>query len=445
MPETVFDQNFVFCSVCHQRSSTGNPLMLTSCAHTLCDKHLSPDNICVVCQTRDISTIKLNDPRTLPNDVKLFFEPLPNILETIYNVSLFQINGLNEQVQYYQVHCIKLREKVARQQQLLYQAKKELDTIPLLKEKIQSLETSIQSLTSKSQNSWNSYGRNNGYDNVFDKTHFFQRKSNSSFSSGVNNRSNSNLPPPPTVDLTLDSDEYNEQQHFINKLKQTTTTLRNNTHLQRTASVSNNISSNQSKKQDKLGRSSTIGSNVAPPQYIQRNERRLNNIKNISIPHNEDLVMAESTQLNKFNSSSESNIQNGLTIPSDNPSPSTINHDNKLITPPGSDINKNDKYQRRRMSTIGTGRIQFPTPLEKLKIGKRNVSTGDDGKSLNGQSKQPTVIQCMKRRSSTSQVDSPKQFANKITKTFNPHQNNDARKSNKRNTYFRGQSATGYR
>lgn len=449
MSESVFNQNFVFCFVCHQRSSTGSPLMLTSCAHTLCNKHLSQNNVCPVCNNKDISTIKLIDERTLPNDVKLFFEPLPNALESIYNISLFQISGLNEQVQYYQTHCIKLREKVARQQQLLYQAKNELDTIPVLKQKIQFLEENLKSFNnSKSVRSI----CNNSVGSINRASSFFQRKGNASFSS-------SNKDPPPTVDLTLDNDEYNEQQQFISKLKQTNT-LRNP---QRNQSVQpNNLTSlHPYNYKGTNGTVKNVRANTVDLNYPQNkgdnSVRRLSNTKNISkniSNSNEDIAMAESTQLNKFNSSSEYQVMSPGQIPSISgiPSPNSSNNKNKyyhssismnpgnqVVTPPGRDIGSNikglgmpkDDLQRRRMSTIASGRIQFPTPLEKLKIGKRNTTTNDKN--------QPSMLQYMKRRSATSQIDSPnsKQFANKISKNNNNNKN--------KGSHYRGQTANNFR
>ncbi|CAL9733732.1 chromosome stability protein 9 [Monosporozyma servazzii] len=467
MSESVFSQNFVFCSVCHQRSSTVSPLMLTSCAHTLCNKHLSQTNVCPICNNKNISTIKLLDERTLPTDVKLFFEPLPNVLESIYNVSLFQINGLNEQVQYYQSHCIKLREKVARQQQLLYQAKNELDTIPVLKQKVQFLEETLKSFNSSRSVRSN---RNKSLTTSSRETPFFQRKLNTSFTS-------SNKEPPPTVDLTLDSDEYNEQQQFISKLKQTTTLRKpqRNQSVQPTHVTSlnhydyNENNHNNNNKSSKNVRANTVDLNYSMGRR-EPSARRLSNTKQIN--NSNDDFIAESTQLNKFNSSTEYQVMSPGQLPSISgiPSPASsnnktkyyrdnisINNNNnnndnssKLETPPGrnnsSIINSlgmpNDDLQRRRMSTIASGRIQFPTPLEKLKIGKRNTITNDkDHLSTRGS---PSMLQYMKRRSSTSQIDSPnpKQFANKITKN---NSSNNKNNNNKNSQYNRGQTASNFR
>lgn len=144
--DSIFKQIFIFCALCHQRATTGNSLFLTSCTHILSHKYLPKNGICPICKTYDFSTISLIEKQTLPNDVNLFFQPLTTLIENIHDVSVFQNNGLNEQIQYFQAHCIKMRERVARQQQLLYQAKKELDKIPFLKQKIQYLEESIKNL-----------------------------------------------------------------------------------------------------------------------------------------------------------------------------------------------------------------------------------------------------------------------------------------------------------
>ncbi|CCF56027.1 hypothetical protein KAFR_0A05920 [Kazachstania africana CBS 2517] len=191
-----FSQEFVFCNVCHIRYSKEDPLNLTSCAHILCKQHISPDKKCPVCQTEDISIIKLLESKhqQLPTDVKLFFEPIPNLMENIYNVANFQVRGLLSQLQYYQNHCVKLREKVARQQQLLYKAKQELDAVASLKERNRQLESLLR-------------GGNNFFSNI-------TPNSVSSFKE-----------PPHTVDLTLDVEE--PQQLFVDKLKKTTSFRKN--------------------------------------------------------------------------------------------------------------------------------------------------------------------------------------------------------------------------
>lgn len=58
-------------------------------------------------------------------------------------------------------------------------------------------------------------------------------------------------------------------------------------------------------------------------------------------------------------------------------------------------------------SALVSGRIQFPTPLEKLKIGKKKPITSNS----------PTNVQYLKRRSVTSQLNSPNNSVNNIGKT----------------------------
>lgn len=446
MSDSIFEQNFVFCAICHQKAATGNPLILTSCAHILCDKHFPKNDICPICKTNDFSTISLTDEQTLPNDVKIFFQPLPTLLESIYNASIFQINGLNEQVYYYQSHCIKLREKVARQQQLLYQAKNELDRIPLLKQKIQKLEDSVESLTRNITNTSKNETPVNG-SNVngtkYKISSFFNKKSNSSFGLTSKN-SYTQAQPPPTVDLTIDSDDYDEQQQqFISKLKQSQN-LRH--HGQKSLQYQgspkvkekNNRNLYNSNKRNVNIRANTVG--------LGSNEgRNINNKGNFRINNNndpnsfksyDDLAVAESTQINKLNSSSDyisQPKQNTLSpeqtrFKSGIQSPGSI-YDNKknnyyypsndkqyyknnisllnnnktnLITPP-----ENGLSRRRMSSALVSGRIQFPTPLEKLKIGKKKPITSNS----------PTNVQYLKRRSVTSQLNSPNNSVNNIGKT----------------------------
>lgn len=465
MSDTIFDKNFVFCSICHQRAATGNPLILTSCAHILCDKHLPVDNICPICKTNDISTIRLIKQQVLPNDVKLFFQPLPTLIENIYNISIFQINGLNEQVHYYQVHCIKLREKVARQQQLLYQAKNELDKIPLLKQKIQYLEGSVQSLTRTiSATTKNKTPIVDDYLNgsKYKTSPFLNKKSNTSF--GLNSENSyMHTQPPPTVDLTIDSDDYNEeqqqQQNFVSKLKRSQVLRHyNQKSLQYQGSPKEKNKNNRNLYSNNRGNTNVRANTVGLSSYKNRNTNNKRNLRmndhtfstNSSAngtKSNDDLIAAESTQINKFNSSSEyvlhptkntfspeqRQFKTGILSPrSNNNNEKYSNYyakNNKqygennismfngkktnLITPPEKDLPSNstnnnlqihdDGIQRKRMnSTLASGRIRFPTSLEKLKIGKRKPVTGNS----------PTIAQYLKRRSVTSQIDSPNNFAN---------------------------------
>lgn len=196
MSEGLFNQAFVYCGVCHRNSTTEDPLYLTSCAHTLCSQHLN-NRVCPICATCDILVIKLVENKQLPDDIKILFQPIPNVLENLYNVSQFQITGLVNQCQFYQDHCMKLREKCARQRQLLFQAKQELDSVATLKSRVAELESML-----KGKRRSDSITRSAS--SVFTETR-----------------------PADMVDLTLDesSIEGNEES-FIKKLK-TTSSLRN--------------------------------------------------------------------------------------------------------------------------------------------------------------------------------------------------------------------------
>lgn len=194
MPEGLFNQPFVYCGVCHRNSTKEDPLYLTSCAHTLCSQHLN-NRTCPICATSDTLVIKLVENKQLPDDIKILFQPIPNVLENLYNVSQFQITGLVNQCQYYQEHCMKLREKCARQRQLLFQAKQELDSVAKLKSRVAELESMLKRRSDSITGSASS---------VFTETK-----------------------PPDTVDLTLDESSMEEnEESFIKKLK-TTSSLRN--------------------------------------------------------------------------------------------------------------------------------------------------------------------------------------------------------------------------
>lgn len=191
MASSLFDQPFVHCGVCHRVSSQEDPLYLTSCAHTLCSQHMNIE-ICPICHISDILVIKLTDSKQLPDEIKMLFQPIPSLLENFHNVSQFQITGMVNQCHYYRSTCEKLKEKCARQRQLLFQAKEELDSVASLKNRIAELELRLQSQFTPSSST------------VF---------------SGLR----TNHRAPDTVDLTL---EDNQEESFIRKLK-TTNSLRN--------------------------------------------------------------------------------------------------------------------------------------------------------------------------------------------------------------------------
>ena len=341
----IFNQTFVYCGVCHRRSTLGDPLSLTSCAHILCSQHVLPSKVCPICQTNDISIILLTDSKPLPNDVRIFFEPMPQVLEQLYNVSQFQMNGWINQCKYYQSHCVKLREKCARQQQLLYQAKQELDAITTYKNKIKELENII-----KRQN--------------ITRLEFQQSSRSLSTSSSLMGKH----PPPPTVDLTLDDDEEHsleaiEEASFLNKLKKTSSLWNSKTKVNNKANARG-----QRKKQSQI-----LPSN--------------NNNNHTSIT-----IAAESTQLNRQGYSPTTNSVNSniseiihsLSSPSSSahlsPGPSSISSNipsSKLVPNSYSKTNGNNDNIINNINNNNTGmnntsRAQFPNALEKLRIVRRN-------------------------------------------------------------------------
>lgn len=143
--DNLYLQHFVHCGVCHKRAGKGDSLWLTSCAHLLCDTHLTPSKICSICGNKDISCIKLGEQKKpVPAEVQAYFEPVTTMVENVYNVAQFQVRGLTEQCEYYQKACITLKDKCGRQQQLLFKAKQELDNIPKLRQRIKELEDKLR-------------------------------------------------------------------------------------------------------------------------------------------------------------------------------------------------------------------------------------------------------------------------------------------------------------
>ncbi|EDO15599.1 hypothetical protein Kpol_483p18 [Vanderwaltozyma polyspora DSM 70294] len=210
-----FDQLFVYCGVCHRRSSKEDPLFLTSCAHILCSQHWDSKlgRNCTLCSAGDVSVVVLSDARPLPPDITVFFQPIEQTLETLYNVSQFQMTGLVNQCRFYQDHVVTLQAKCAKQRQLLFQAKNELDSIPKLKTKISELELQLRTYQKRDTPFFTSKQHFKS-DRVSSMSSASERNGNSIFSNMKNH-----LPDPPaTVDLTLD-DENELEQAFVRKLK----------------------------------------------------------------------------------------------------------------------------------------------------------------------------------------------------------------------------------
>ncbi|CCD27121.1 SUMO ligase CST9 NDAI_0J02290 [Naumovozyma dairenensis CBS 421] len=355
---SLFDQPFVYCAICHRRSAKEDPLGLTSCAHILCSQHLSPSKICPACNTNDISIIRLVDNKTLPNDVKIFFEPIPQALESLYNVSQFQISGLRKQCQYYQNHCVKLREKCARQQQLLYKAKQELDSIPPLKKQITELENIIKRQEenmsrTKNQNYLIGNGRRNNNNNMYT----FPSCSSTSSSMG-------NHPPPPTIDLTLDyddggseSDINNIEQTFINKLK-------------KTSSLRKNLQQNRNNSNNNSGIMMTSSKNIPivaeSTQYSPMVQEKDLHIA-LSSSSNEAISSGHSSSNLTFNLNSNLNSSKFL------PTSHTTTVTSALL---GNKNNENKNSNNNKMMKPINKRKQFPNALENLRIVKRNNTIG---------------------------------------------------------------------
>lgn len=342
MSQVTFNHPFVYCGVCHRRYSPEDPLKLTSCAHILCSMHVNDREVCPICDTTDISFIKLVQGKNLPNDVSSFFEPLPQLLESIYNVSQFQQQNLINQIQYYQNHCVKLREKVARQQQLLYKAKQELDTVSHLKSRITELESQLQ------DKQINSITGSNFFDS--------NRRNSSKMS-----YTRDSIQPPMTVDLTI-GDELIEQDNFVSKLK-------------RTSSLRNNIQKN-SRRQSSNGKET---SNLTGLKYQNGKFRAYTEIGDLGS------IDAESTQLNKFGYSptnlqftkgvENSNIPTLTSLSSSSMSPghSSITYSSSNGYNNQNNNNNNDKNNQSK----------FPLALDKLRIAKRNNTTNNEtGRSI---------------------------------------------------------------
>ena len=372
MPQNNFNQPYIYCSICHRHYTREDPLNLTSCAHTLCTAHTTTTGICPVCDTRDISIIRLNENKTLPRDVQIFFEPLPEMLETLHNISQFQLNGLIGQVNYFQNHCIKLREKVARQQQLLYKAKQELDTLASLKSKISELEYQLRRAQESSSGT---------------RSNFFSGGTFSGSSRQTSDKSLS-LQPPVTVDLTMDDGGY-EERNFVSKLKKN--------------SLLTGIKSG--KYQPTNGPGSGYLQRRANSVQVRGNTGEANRNNNTYGTPSSSII-AESTQLQKYVYSPNTQAQNhphgmgninghisnlptlgspGLTMRGQSSLPyGSLNGVETKNSPLGSlpinngrsrqYMNGFERTKLRQSNNVKSG-LNFPTPLDNLRIVKRNNTT----------------------------------------------------------------------
>lgn len=367
-----FDQPFVFCSICHKKPTREDPLSLTSCAHILCSQHTPPisnfsTNTCSFCNSNNISLIRLNDTdnESLPPDITPYFQPLPNHLENLYNISQFQFNNMKNQIQYYQEVILKLRERSARQRQLLTQAKVELDSIPKLKtninelkEKLREKDLQLNSLAFNSNstsdslsgsstpgiNSKNKFFKNgfpnqsnHNTRNIQSKLSAPRARSVFSFDLKNNRRSdftnnNENCRPPLTVDLTLDDDSISDkknniERNFFNKYNHT---------------PNNNENSNNS-----------LGNNI---------DGKLLSKEYITDPNSTNNILSESTQIMK-----QSNIPR---------------------VQKNSTIYNNFSPHRTSVSSVLQNQ-EMPSRLKNLKFRKRSTTVTD---SFNGktQSQIPT-------------------------------------------------------
>lgn len=405
----MFEQSFVYCNICHRRHSNGDPLRLTSCAHILCSLHVNNDNICPVCNSHDISVIKLDADKNLPNDVTSFFEPLPNLLETIYNVSQFQQQALVNQIQYYQTHCVKLREKVARQQQLLYKAKQELDGVTQLKNRITNLELQLRQVNMNYSNNGNNYRSQSQAVSKF----FDTKCSNKLPVTNFENKGSTSLQPPMTVDLTMDDSNHEDGGNFLSKLK-------------KTASLRNGMLAPFNSDNGKL---IPHVSNDYRANTYSGHPYNTNIPRNMSIATN-DGIEAESTQLAKYVYSP--NNARPLTKDLTSMKVSSLSSLSSGSTSRGHSSltygSSNSNHTKDRNSNnSGSNRNKFPQALDRLRIAKRNSTTNNEStrtisnsqgiiahmrSSSNNNNKYISSTFSSNKRSLTSQVTGGSKYSN---------------------------------
>ncbi|KAG0672382.1 hypothetical protein C6P45_003066 [Maudiozyma exigua] len=409
----LFEQSFVYCNICHRRHSNGDPLRLTSCAHILCSMHVNNDNICSVCSTHDISVIKLEADKNLPTDVTAFFEPLTNLLETVYNVSQFQQQALVNQIQYYQTHCVKLREKVARQQQLLYKAKQELDGVTQLKNHVANLEMQLRQANVNRKNS------NNYRSQSQTISKFFDRKSSNKLSvTNFDTKSNTSLQPPMTVDLTMDDSSHEDGGNFLSKLKRTASlrngivTATNTTNTRQILPETNNypINTYSGNPNNNVSRNGSIAVNdgiEAESTQLAKYTYSPNNGRSVT----KDLTSMRVSSLSSLSSGSGSRGHSSLTYGS--------SHSNQT-----KDRNNNNSALNRN---------KFPQALDRLRIAKRNSTTNNEpirtisnsqgiiahmrSSGSNNNNRNTNSTFSSNRRSLTSQVTSGSKYTNSQTST----------------------------
>lgn len=86
---------------------------------------------------------------SLPGELKGFFNPIPEKLDSVYNAARFQYTTMAGGMEYYRRANQKLNDKLMKQKELLYAAKDELTQLDHYKKKVFSLSEEVAILKSQ--------------------------------------------------------------------------------------------------------------------------------------------------------------------------------------------------------------------------------------------------------------------------------------------------------
>ncbi|KAI5951858.1 hypothetical protein KGF54_004933 [Candida jiufengensis] len=146
---------FICCGVCYKDyldlKQTKESLCLTSCAHITCSSHLSSysngPEVCPICQSENITTIVIN--QSIPSDLKLFFTPVTQQLNSLSNSCQHQFNTLINKIEHLTQLNNRLNDKIRKQKEFLYAAKEEITHLSKYKSQVEDLKQEIDELNHK--------------------------------------------------------------------------------------------------------------------------------------------------------------------------------------------------------------------------------------------------------------------------------------------------------
>ncbi|RLV96057.1 Chromosome stability protein 9 [Spathaspora sp. JA1] len=147
------DLPYIYCGICLKNveeisRTSSKKLYLTSCAHLTCKQHIQQSFgnsvTCPICQTQNASIVPMDE--SLPAELKQFFVPSPQQVETLISSVNFQYCSLIEMVNHYKSANLKLNDKLKKSKELLYAAKEEVLELQGFKSQVEDLKSQVSKL-----------------------------------------------------------------------------------------------------------------------------------------------------------------------------------------------------------------------------------------------------------------------------------------------------------